>query len=139
MSTRSEIQIVGKSFEEDFEKGINTNILKLYHHHDSYPEGVGKFLMEEVYPLLQKSNDETPESIANFLIKHPDDTEFELTAGYHVDIEYSYVIYIPQKKIKCFAGYYNYEWGSDKKPEFIVRKDIDLSRFLPVKASETYA
>ena len=76
------------------------------------------------------------DNIANFLIKHKDDDEFECTAYNHVDIEYRYIIDIPKKEISCLDGNYN-DWDSPR-PRFITRKKIDLSEYAPLRAEELY-
>ena len=53
MSTRCEILIK----EQGIYKGKKwKRELKLYHHSDGYPEYLGRFLMEHVYPMLMTSN-----------------------------------------------------------------------------------
>lgn len=136
MSTRSEILISEFWVDEKGKKHKET--VKLYHHHDGYPEGVGRFLMDEVYPMLQTSNRNDNCDIANFLIKHKEDDEFELTTSRHVDIEYQYHINVSAKTIRCFAGHYNYEYDSDKTPRFVKRKECDLKQFLPQNPKALY-
>lgn len=133
MSTRSDIIIKdygtyeGKSWKSQ---------VKLYHHHDGYPEGVGKFLIEQVLPKLQNSSNISCDDIANFLIKHTEDNEFEITVYNHVDIEYRYVIDIPKKKIKCLKGHYP-NWDA-LRPRFLTVAEINLDKFIPLKAEELY-
>lgn len=133
MSTRCDIIIKDYGIYEG--KAWKTQI-KLYHHHDGYPSGVGTFLIKEVLPMLESSNSIDCNRIANFLIKHKDDDEFECTAYNHVDIEYRYIIDIPKKEISCLDGSYN-DWNSPK-PRFITRKKIDLSKYAPLRAEELY-
>lgn len=131
MSTRSEIIIKKQWTDRDTGK-VHTDKVKLYHHHDGYPEGVGRFLMEQVYPKLQSSNREDVEDYANFLIKHNEDNEYELTLYYHTDIEYQYIIDINRKTIQCFAGHYNWSYDNPNKQfRFLKRKEYDLTEFLP--------
>ena len=132
MSTRSEI-IIKENLIYDNKKYKFE--IKLYHHHDGYPEGVGRFLIEEVLPQLQKSNPSC-EEIANFLIKHPKDDEFEVTIRNHVDIEYRYVIDISKKEIKCYEGRYHLT----KKDNYVFCADrvCDLTRFQPLQKTELY-
>ena len=133
MSTRSDIIIKDYGIYEGRSWKVQT---KLYHHHDGYPEGVGKFLIEEVLPKLQNSNNISCDEVSNFLIKHKEDDEFECTAYNHVDIEYRYIIDIPKKEIQCLEGYYT-DWSSPKT-RFITRKKIDLSKFIPLREEELY-
>ena len=134
MSTRSEIIIKKQWTHTDTGKKYVDKI-KLYHHHDGYPSGVGKFLMEQIYPKLQSSNHNYVDDLANFLIKHKDDDEYEITLGNHLDIEYQYIIDINRKTIKCYAGHYNYfgyeEEREPKRITFIKTKECDLKEFLP--------
>ena len=109
---------------------------KLYHHHDGYPEGVGAFLLQEVLPQLENSNNVSCDTIANFLIKHKDDDEFECTVYNHVDIEYRYIIDIPKKEIRCLEGHYS-NWNSPRT-RFITDAEIDLSKYKPIKSEELY-
>ena len=133
MSTRCDILIKDYGIYEGRSWKVQT---KLYHHHDGYPEGVGKFLIEEVLPKLQNSNNISCDDISNFLIKHKEDNEFECTAYNHCDIEYRYVIDIPKKEIQCLEGHYT-DWSSPKT-RFITDRKIDLSKFIPLKAEELY-
>ena len=125
MSARSDIIIKdygiynGKEWKEQ---------IKLYHHHDGYPEGVGRFLIEQVLPQLQNSNSNSCDDVANFLIKHEEDCEFEVTLYNHVDIEYRYIIDIPKKEIQCLEGHYS-DWNSPR-PRFTTDRKIDLSKFI---------
>ena len=133
MSTRSDIII--KDYGNYNGKKWKFQI-KLYHHHDGYPEGVGKFLIEQVLPKLQNSNNISCDCIANFLIKHEEDDEFEVTIYKHVDIEYRYIIDIPKKEIECLKGHYS-SWDSPKT-RFIIDRKIDLSKFIPLQAEKLY-
>ena len=129
MSTRCDIII-----KDDKTKTVYKE-LKLYHHHDGYPEGVGKFLIEEITPELNHPYI-TGIDIANFLIKHPKDDEFELTVGEHCDIEYRYIIDLTSRKIKCYKGHYQY--NKNDLPEFKVYDTIDLEKYLPLDSEVLY-
>lgn len=133
MSTRCDIIIKDYGIYEGKSWKVQT---KLYHHHDGYPEGVGAFLIKEVLPKLENSNNISCDEVANFLVKHKEDDEFEVTAYNHVDIEYRYVIDIPKKEITCTSGHYS-NWNSPKT-RFIPREKIDLSKFKPLQATELY-
>lgn len=102
MSTRAQIRIKDEygSFE-------------LYHHHDGYPEGVGRDLKNycDELPTGQWSHWST-RRIANDLVKGKlkdpycgiagEDMGYEITNGFHADIEYAYLIDCEKKELKCF-------------------------------------
>lgn len=136
MGTRSEIII--KDYWIDKKTGKTKGFkVKLYHHYDSYPEGVGKDLMELVYPMLIRSNNTDCDTVANKLLKNEEDKGYELTVYKHVDIEYLYEIDIPAKKISCFKCHYS-SWDSPTN-RIIKDKEIDLSEFLPKGITASYA
>lgn len=135
MATRCDIIIKDYGTQIDSDKKWKQEI-KLYHHHDGYPEYLGKFLMEQIMPKLETSNCISCEDIANFLIKHKEDDEFEITLWNHCDIEYRYVIDIPKKQIQCFKGRYK-DWDSPR-PRFTVTMEMDLNRFKPLLPTESY-
>ena len=130
MSTRCEILIKETFNQKDKET------LKLYHHFDGYPSGVGKFLIENVLPRLRKSNYDVS-SIANFLIKNKEDDTFEITYGRHLDIEYFYEINLTKKEIECWKARYK----QDKNSKYRLHKiqEEDLTKYIPLKISEVYA
>ena len=131
VSTRSEILILGSSqITPDY---------RLYHHHDGYPSGVGKFLMNEVYPLLMSTNKLESDVIVDFLVNHKDDDEFEVSEGIHPDIEFQYLINIPKKTITCYKCHYHYEWGCTEEPELVILNEHDLKEFLPMNKKKRYA
>ena len=133
MSTRSEIHIFGKTGEP---------FIRLYHHYDGYPDGVGCFLMEEVYPKLMSSNSNTAEDIARFLVYHTSDDGFEYTNGVHPDIEFLYKINVPAKTIRCFDGHYatlKKNWELIKPERFLVSQECNLKVFLPINKRIKYA
>ena len=132
MSTRSEIIIKDYWTSEATGKHY-TKKVKLYHHSDGYPEGVGKDLMEFIYPMLTRSNSSDCNSVANKLLKWKDDNGYELTVYVHSDIEYMYVIDIPMKKIFCYEGHYS------RSDRFVKTKEIDLDQFLPCGMKQSYA
>ena len=136
MGTRSEIIIkdywTGETNGRNYKKEI-----KLYHHFDGYPSGVGRFLMENIYPMLVSSNDMDCNRIANALVKSKEDETYEITVYNHVDIEYRYIIDIPAKQIHCYEGHYS-SWDSPNT-RFIKTKEEDLNIFLPENMSKSYA
>ena len=102
MSTRAQIRIKNEY-----------GYIDLYHHHDGYPEGVGTD--------LKKYLDEIPKGwyahwnvklIANDLVKGKlkdpycgidgKDDSYEVTFGFHSDIDYAYLIDCSKRELKCF-------------------------------------
>ena len=78
MSTRAHILIKGGS--EQF---------YVYHHHDGYPEGVGKDLKSYLNNLKWRWY---PDDIVNDLVKGIIDDGYEITSCMHGDEEYLYFI-----------------------------------------------
>lgn len=77
-------------------------VIKLFHRQDGYPQGVGKFLLEEVIEKrLNKCGYYTVNDVANFLVKNKEDEDYMITVGEHPDIEYRYYINVDTKGIKC--------------------------------------
>ena len=72
----------------------------MFHRHEGYPKWVGKFLMDNVLPELDKPNFKINE-VANFLVKNKEDEDFLITVGEHPGIEYRYYINVDTKEIKC--------------------------------------
>ncbi len=103
MSTRCCVKVVQKF-------GDITKECMLYHHHDGYPEGVGRDLKDRFKPEVQAFSRYTwdIDEIANKLIKDQDD-EYEYTAYNHTDIEYLYTIDCNAKTIKCNEVQWIYE------------------------------
>ena len=133
MSTRSEI-VIKETY--NWNESKHTNQIKLYHHFDGYPEGVGKFLIENVLPLIQKGNPSIP-YIANFLIKSTKDDGYEVTLGKHVDIEYFYEINLSKRSIQCWKA--RYKSGKDGIYRLNKTKEENLERFLPLDITNVYA
>ena len=125
MSTRSEVII------KEYADGNYKNSITLYHHWDGYPEGVGRFLMENVYNNMQSRNMDI-DTVANNLVKNKDDDGYEVTAYRHMDIQYRYVIDLVKKTIECHEGWYQ---GS----RFHLERKHDLTRFIPVQQKECYS
>lgn len=92
MSTRCCVKVVQKF-------GDITKECMLYHHHDGYPEGVGKDLKNRFETTESKYSWDI-DTIVNDLIKDNQD-EYEYTAYDHSDIEYLYTIDCNKKTIKC--------------------------------------
>lgn len=100
MSTRSEIKIIGEFAS-----------IKLYHHHDGYPEGVGFDLMNRFWKIRDDYQLWEFNEIANALVKDTKD-EYEITEYNHTDREYEYEININEKTIRCWkVDWYNNEEG----------------------------
>lgn len=101
MSTRCNIII----------KGMGSQDIILYHHHDGYPQGVGydlKTRLDKIQGRWYKSD------IANFLVKDADD-EYEITTCIHTDIDYLYTIDCDNSRLQC-----NKAWGREVKEEVIL-------------------
>lgn len=101
MSTRSTITIKG-----------NYATLKLYHHCDGYPEGVGFDLMNRFYKKFQNEIYPDFNDVCNNLVKDTND-EYEITEYNHVDREYEYEIDTEAKTIRCWKV----DWEFDKKED----------------------
>lgn len=112
MSTRSEVKIIGEY-----------QTIRLYHHHDGYPEGVGFDLMNRFYDKMQDWRNFEFDSVVNQLVKDAND-EYEVTQYNHTDREYEYEINIPNKTIKCFEC----DWYDDENGDWNCKKgkEIDL-------------
>ena len=120
MSTRATIKITKGNY-----------VIRLYHHHDGYPQGVGEAIKNQLTRLDRKigahythlvsgmSGYWKPFDIANDLIK---DTEwsFELTAKIHGDEDYFYLIDCDNKELHC------YEMCWDEPEEDIVKPENEV-------------
>ena len=100
MSTRCDIKVI-------YEDGV----VFLYHHHDGYPEYVGKFLYNKFNEKIKSCRFYSPSSVVNELIKNTEDDEYEWTTELHGDIEYLYEIDLNKKEIRCFEV----KWGSGER------------------------
>ena len=101
MSTRATIKITEKK-----------DTIRIYHHHDGYPEGVGHDLKKYLGNIRYGWD---AFHIANDLIKLEDDDEYELTPCIHGDEEYLYLIDCDKKELTCYA------MGWDESEESIIR------------------
>lgn len=84
--------------------------ITLYHHHDGYPEGVGRDL--KFY--LSKERYWNDEYIAEALVKNKAglrDDEYKPSMGLHGDIEYVYEIDCRKKSLTCWEV----DWDAPKK------------------------
>lgn len=104
----------------------NGNVIKLFHRLDGYPKGVGKFLVDNVLPELDKPSFGVNE-VANYLIKNKEDEDFLVTAKQHPDIEYRYFIFVDTKEIKCQKVHYEKVM---EHFELTVDREIDLKEEL---------
>lgn len=138
MSTRATIKIKQSFYntDEDYDKGILTPYeIKLYHHSDGYPEGIGADIVE----FLRNRNDgydtDKPiweaERIATDMVRgevltskscsKPDkvhrDMGYDVAICQHGDCEYGYLIDCDERKVTCYEIY------PDRHPEWR-EKDI---------------
>lgn len=109
MSTRCQIRIKNEYQQYD-----------VYHHHDGYPEGVGADLKEYCKKLPSGGGSSwNPNRIVNELVKGAiqeglagqtqPDMGYELSFGFHTDIEYAYLIDCEKKTLEC----YEVSWKED--------------------------
>lgn len=109
MATRSNVIV----------KNAETKV-QLYHHHDSYPEGVGRELQEEFFKSLSedvaKKNDflSSPSKAAEMLNEFSTAYEIEGEIWLHGDIEYLYVIDLEEETIVCYDIW---AWSETKSNE----------------------
>lgn len=87
MSTRASILI----------KDNSESSVRLYHHHDGYPEGVGMDLVERLNKTFEYYG---WEQFANRLVKDSKD-EYELTSDIHGDEEYLYEVDVIARTVVC--------------------------------------
>lgn len=73
----------------------------IYHHWDGYPEGVGFDLVKRSKKFKSYEDKWYGDDITNKLVKDTNDS-YEITNGYHTDIDFLYVIDCQEEKIKCF-------------------------------------
>lgn len=108
MSTRATILIKSEKQNEE---------IRIYHHCDGYPEGVGNSLKE----YLKEQKDWWVYEIANELIKgkckfksfnkYVSDQMYELTPCQHGDEEYAYLIDCDNKTLTCYKiGWNEFDW-----------------------------
>lgn len=111
MSTRSEVTIIG-----EFQK------LKLYHHHDGYPEGVGYDLMNRFFDKIENANVDF-DFVCNELVKDAND-EYEITQYNHTDREYEYEVDTVKHTIRCWSV----DWYDDEDGHWCAKRgqEIDL-------------
>ena len=99
MSTRATIKITD---------GRET--MRLYHHCDGYPEGVGSELKDF---LSKKDGEWIVTALANELATM--DKQYEFTTCQHGDEEYAYLIDCKDKNLKCYkVGLDEFDWKEDK-------------------------
>lgn len=85
MSTRCQVKIL----QDDSE-------ILLYHHCDGYPEGVGFCLLK----LMERCKDWFAGELATKMVR---EGNFEVSARYHLDIEYLYEMDLNSGRVRCFA------------------------------------
>ena len=89
----------------------------LYHHHDGYPEGVGKDLKSLMERIVANHWFIDSERMATILVKNEtettgfDDKEYEPACCLHYDIEYLYEIDVNKNLLKCYAVKYHNSTG----------------------------
>ena len=123
MSTRATIKI--KRGDE---------LIRVYHHSDGYPEGVGVDLKN----YLDGLKNWIPDRIANHLVKNglPNlynsnviDKSYEVTISQHGDEEYGYLIDCDNKQLKCYAlGWDEYDWKESKLVEIPSKTTQDADK-----------
>ena len=108
-------------------------LIRVYHHSDGYPEGIGVDLKN----YLDGLHNWNPDRIANHLVKNglPNlynsnviDKSYEVTISQHGDEEYGYLIDCDNRQLKCYAlGWDKYDWKEDKLVEIPSNdiKDMD--------------
>ena len=105
MSTRATILIKSKKRKEE---------VRIYHHCDGYPEGVGHDLKE----YLKGVKWWDVYDIANELIKGKcgnKDNGYELTLCQHGDEDYAYLIDCDAQEMICYeVGLDEFEWKDEK-------------------------
>lgn len=123
MSTRCTILIKNESEKEE---------VRLYHHHDGYPEGVGeslkRFLEKKIAKHLWSVSQWDVYQMANQLIKgeckYRDEADpdmgYELTSGQHGDENYGYIIDCDKKQLLCYKlAWDEFDW--DEKNSFEIK------------------
>ena len=112
MSTRATILIKSKKQNEQ---------VRIYHHFDGYPEGVGADLKGYLKTLQWWD----VYDMANDLIKgkcgivdRKPDMGYDLTSCQHGDEEYAYLIDCDNKTLKCYkVGWDEFEWKEENVVE----------------------
>ena len=105
MSTRATIKIIQEEREP----------IRLYHHSDGYPSGVGHDLKKYLSGL--NDWDWQAEEIATDIVKGKvaNDNSYEVANCQHGDEEYAYLIDCNKKSIKCYnVGWDDFNWTDDK-------------------------
>lgn len=97
----------------------------LYHHHDGYPEGVGK----ELCDIL---SDEVEWSLASVFTRLTEDEQYEPTDGVHGDEEYGYFINCGERELVGFPiDWRTGEWGQEVlRREYKDRRKENVAPFL---------
>lgn len=102
MSTRCNIII---KYDSDKE-------IKLYHHHDGYPECVGADLISRIETAGKYLDGE---HLINSMIKDTED-EYEFTSYLAGDAEYIYIVNVDKKEIKYKKrSITSNRWSKEKK------------------------
>ena len=105
----------------------------LYHHHDGYPEGVGK----ELCDIL---SGEVEWSLASVFTRLTEDEQYEPTDGVHGDEEYGYFINCGERELVGFPiDWRTGEWGQEVlRREYKDRRKENVAPFL-IKVSTNFS
>ena len=101
----------------------------LYHHHDGYPEGVGKDLLNYMQKTCDEHRGVCAESVARELVKNETSRTGLNDNGYvpaiciHYDIEYLYEIDTDRCTLRCWSVRLDWETGRYKRRRFIDMND----------------
>lgn len=120
MSTRAHIRI--KDGDEQ---------IMLYHHHDGYPEGVGrdlkKFLSEKfknwwdaceiANGLVKGGVRHERKSLLSGKVEISTDDEYEITTCLHGDENFIYIIDCDKKELKCYTHKWDAPFADSVVPE----------------------
>ena len=110
MSTRATIKIIQEEWKP----------VRLYHHSDGYPSGVGRDLKRYLSKFSKRRKTWDMWVIASELVggKVINDNGYEYTDDQHGDEEYAYLIDCDEKTLKCYkVGWDDFEWTDDKLVE----------------------
>lgn len=80
----------------------------IYHHHDGYPEGVGKYLKDKFSETIGNETGHTQyhkDDIVKMICEIDD--EFEVDDGLHSDEEYVYIVEITNDRRSVIVTYYH--------------------------------
>ena len=96
--------------------------VRLYHHYDGYPEGIGldikNFLKDlRVWDIEYISNKFLKGGVIDHFSGTPDKI-YEFTLSQHGDEEFGYLIDCDKKQLKCYQlGWDEFDWKEEKVVE----------------------